>query len=174
LNKPDSHSRQGAAPLTTPLTIVSGGQTGVDRAALDAALRHGIPCGGWCPAGRITEEGVLPARYPLRELEGSGYIERTRANVTDSDGTAIIYAGVLEGGTERTMHFCVEHGKPYLLIDGDETAPQRAAERIAQFIARHRITVLNVAGPRASKQPHIYGYALAVMDDLLGKTGSRQ
>lgn len=178
MNKPDSHSRQSAAPLTTtlttPFTIVSGGQTGVDRAALDAALSRGIPCGGWCPAGRIAEDGVLPARYPLRELEGSGYIERTRANVIDSDGTAIIYAGVLEGGTERTMHFCVEHGKPYLLINGDEIAPQRAAERIAQFVARHRIAVLNVAGPRASKQPHIYDYALAAMDALLGRAGGRQ
>lgn len=149
------------------LTIVSGGQTGVDRAALDAALEHNIPCGGWCPAGRIAEDGALPARYPLRELEGGGYIERTRANVVDSDGTAIIYAGVLEGGTERTMHFCVEHGRPYVLIDSDATAVEAAAVRVAQFIRRHHIAILNVAGPRASKQPQIYAYAHAVVSRLL-------
>jgi predicted Rossmann-fold nucleotide-binding protein len=81
--------------------IISGGQTGVDRAALDVALKNGIECGGWCPAGRLDEFGKIPDRYPLRELEGGGFTERTLQNVKDSDGTVIIYSGKLSGGTRR-------------------------------------------------------------------------
>ncbi|MBI3919115.1 MAG: putative molybdenum carrier protein [Betaproteobacteria bacterium] len=149
------------------LKIVSGGQTGVDRAALDAALDAGAPCGGWCPPGRIAEDGPLAPRYPLRELPTGGYRERTHANVRDSDGTLVIHCGELEGGTAQTVGFCVAHGKPHQLIDGNAIPAESAAGLVREFIARHRIAVLNVGGPRASKQPAIYAYAHTVMTLVL-------
>lgn len=154
--------------MTAPhLRIVSGGQTGVDRAALDAALAAGTSCGGWCPGGRMAEDGPIDARYPLTEMPGAGYIERTRANVADSDGTVILHGSPLEGGSLQTQRFCVELKKPCLLITSETSDPAHAAAAIADFVATHHIHTLNVAGPRASKQPQIYGYALAVISQLL-------
>jgi predicted Rossmann fold nucleotide-binding protein DprA/Smf involved in DNA uptake len=153
--------------VTAGLHIVSGGQTGADRAALDAALAAGVPCGGWAPGGRMAEDGPLDARYPLTEIPGAGYIERTRANVADSDGTVILHGGVLEGGTLQTQRFCEEFGKPCLVITSEHFDAARAAAEIARFVAAHGIRRLNVAGPRASKQPQIYGYARAVIERLL-------
>jgi len=152
------------------LTIISGGQTGVDRAALDAALAAGIPCGGWCPGGRMAEDGPIPTRYPLTEIPGSGYIERTRANVADSDGTVILHGDALEGGTLQTRRFCEELGKPCLVIARETMDETSAAGAIAGFVALHGIRSLNVAGPRASKQPQIYDWAHAVISRLLEQT----
>lgn len=141
------------------LTIVSGGQSGVDRGALDAALAAGIPCGGWCPAGRVAEDGTIPGRYPLRELPGAGYVERTLRNVLDSDATLVICYGEPEGGTRQTLEFCERRSKPRLVIDAAVTAPQEAAQQVAAFIRAQGVRVLNVAGPRASKQPGAHAYA---------------
>ena len=151
--------------------IVSGGQTGVDRGALDAALEAGFPCGGWAPGGRIAEDGPIHERYPLRELAGAGYEERTLRNVLDSDGTAILYSGTLEGGTRQTMLHCVEHGKPFELVDATRAAPRDAALKHAGFVERSRISVLNVAGPRASKWPQAHAYAYATVKEMLKRLG---
>lgn len=145
------------------IKIVSGGQTGVDRAALDAALETGTECGGWCPEGRLAEDGEIPSHYPLTELKASGYTKRTRQNVIDSDGTVIIYFGALSGGTEKTLLFCLNHKRPYLLIDASELTPERTAERIKRFVTDHSIGVLNIAGPRAGGEPLAYGYAFKAM-----------
>jgi hypothetical protein len=147
--------------------IISGGQTGVDRAALDVALKHGIESGGWCPTGRLDEIGRIPDRYPVEELEDGGFIERTLQNVKDSDGTVIIYPGKLSGGTEQTLHFCVEQRRPHELIDASNVSTQKAAQLIADFVRENKIDILNVAGPRASEWPEGYDYAYRTLDSFL-------
>lgn len=149
--------------MPSKFKIVSGGQTGVDRAALDAALKAKVDCGGWCPAGRKAEDGVIPERYPLSELVGAGYRKRTLQNVIDSDGTVIIYFDTLSGGTEQTLAFCLQKNKPYLLIDASELSTKRASERIGKFVSGHAIDTLNVAGPRASGEARAYRYTLDAM-----------
>src|SRR5262245_44443591 len=141
--------------------IVSGGQTGVDRGALDAALAAGFPCGGWCPAGRLAEDGAIADSYPVVVLAQAGYEERTLRNVLDSDGTAILHSGPVEGGTRLTAEHCAKHGKPLVMIDASVSPPARAVAEIAAFIERERVSVLNIAGPRASKWPAAHDYACA-------------
>lgn len=143
--------------------IVSGGQTGVDRGALDAALESGVPAGGWCTEGRRAEDGRIADCYPLTELPGAGYRQRTRRNVVDSDGTLIIYFGFLSGGTELTLKFCRDEQKPFLLIDATELTVDRAAQRVKAFVRSNDIVKLNVAGPRSSTEPWAYGYAKQVL-----------
>ena len=149
------------------LKIVSGGQTGVDRGALDAALAAGVPCGGWCPAGRRAEDGPIAARYPLHEMTSAHYSARTRQNVIDSDGTLVITYGDAEGGTARTLELCHELDKSCLCIDAECHSPAQAATKIARFIVDHRIVTLNVAGPRASKQPQAQVYTRETIGLLL-------
>ncbi len=145
------------------MKIISGAQTGVDRAALDAALESGIDAGGWCPEGRKSEDGTIPEKYPVQVLKGAGYRQRTRKNVTDSDGTAIIYFGYPTGGTEQTIEFCIKLKKPYVLIDAEEFSIESASNKIALFIEKHSVTTLNVAGPRAGGEPRAYEYAKKVI-----------
>jgi hypothetical protein len=143
--------------------IVSGGQTGVDRGALDAGLNKGFPVGGWCPAGRTAEDGRIPDRYPLLELPGAGYRQRTKRNVVDSDGTLIIYFDRLFGGTEATLGFCMKAHKPYLLIDATAVSVNRATRKVLGFLVDTNVARLNVAGPRASDASTAHGYTESLL-----------
>ncbi|MGH8291628.1 MAG: putative molybdenum carrier protein [Steroidobacteraceae bacterium] len=152
--------------------IVSGGQTGVDRGALEAALCANFPCGGFCPAGRDAEDGAIPARYPLTALARGGYPERTRANVMMSDGTLILFdgsrtGGQLTGGTRLTRICCQDARKPLLIVDRAKTSEAAAAPGILDFTEANSIRVLNVAGPRASGWPEGFDFALEVISRVL-------
>lgn len=153
--------------ISTPqLKIISGAQTGVNRGALDAAMEHNIPVGGWCPEGRLAEDGIIPNHYPVQELSSAGYQERTYQNVVDSDGTVIIYFGYPTGGTELTLSFCIKEQQPYVLIDALELTTSRATQKIQGYIDTYNITILNVAGPRASSEPNAYHYAKEIISAL--------
>jgi Circularly permutated YpsA SLOG family len=161
--------------------IISGGQTGVDRGALDAALVAGFSCGGWCPANRGAEDGAIPDRYPLTPLPSpiatemdltprqvaEQYRGRTLKNIETSDGTVILYRGSLSGGTLLTQKLCVREKKPFIVLDAQGTTKLRAADTIAQFVEEHGIAVLNVAGPRLSGWPQGYTYALGVIGAVI-------
>ncbi|MEQ1827700.1 MAG: putative molybdenum carrier protein, partial [Pirellula sp.] len=136
--------------------IVSGGQTGVDRAALDAAFSLGIEHGGWCPKGRMAEDGTIPLRYQLQELDSPQYSDRTKRNVLDSDGTLILHVSPPQGGTLLTLNFALQNSKPCLKVRLGRAV---STERIIQWIDRNKIRVLNIAGPRASKEPEAYQQA---------------
>ena len=151
--------------------IVSGGQTGVDRAALDAALDAGFPCGGWCPRRRLAEDGRIPDRYPLSETPSTRYAERTEWNVRDSDGTLILTAGPLTGGTALTRALAQNHAKPLFLADLRRDVDMTA---VLDWIERHGIEVLNVAGPRSRQQPEIYDLAYRFMRKLLSAAATKR
>jgi hypothetical protein len=137
--------------------IISGGQTGVDRAALDVALEFGLPCGGWCPRGRRAEDGPLDERYPLSETPWVGYPQRTRWNVRDADGTLIMTFGEPDRGTALTLQVADRLDKPYLVLD---LSAGPSADVVAAWARAHRIRVVNVAGPRESSSPGIYERAV--------------
>lgn len=143
--------------------IVSGGQTGADRAALDYAINHGVAHGGWCAQGRLAEDGSIPERYNLLELVGGSYVDRTRQNVLDSEGTLILNLGALEDGTLATRKYAEIDRKPILLVQLDRlktsTQAKREANRVLKWLRSNEIAVLNVAGPRESKRPGIYHQA---------------
>ena len=149
------------------IKIVSGGQTGVDRAALDAALECAVNAGGWCPEGRKAEDGVISDVYPLKELPNADYRQRTRQNVIDSDGTVIIYFGYPTGGTELTIAFCISEKKPYVLIDAEEIILDAAVIKVQKFIQDKSIATLNVAGPRAGGEPRAYDYARGLIKKVI-------
>jgi hypothetical protein len=149
--------------------IISGGQTGADRAALDAALASEFPTGGSCPVGRMAEDGPIDPSYLLTEI-GGGYRARTKKNVEDSDGTVIFYDCYLQGGTEQTVAFCIKAGKPYKLIDIDLVNIDIAANKTLQFVSDHKIKVLNVAGPRLSGCPAIYDFVKNTIKVVISKS----
>ena len=148
------------------LIIVSGGQTGVDRAALDFALERGYRCGGWCPAGRKAEDGVLAEKYPLRQTASDGYRQRTKLNIFDTDGTLILNTGELTGGTLATKTMAERYGKPVLVVQLDQ-ADDASTDDVRHWLQRNLINVLNIAGPREGKRPGIYKQSLDFLDQLL-------
>jgi len=136
--------------------VISGGQTGADRAALDVAIELGIPHGGWIPKGRKTEKGRLPDEYHLLETTSIDYAQRTELNIVDSDGTVIISYGALAEGSALTRELARKHRRPCLHVDLKEMSESKAAEIINLWMDTRQIKILNVAGPRASSDPKIY------------------
>ncbi|NIR28363.1 MAG: molybdenum cofactor carrier [Gammaproteobacteria bacterium] len=149
--------------------VVSGGQTGVDRGALDAAAACGVACGGWCPRGRRAEDGPIPDAYPLRETTSSDYRERTQRNVVESDATLIIARGALSGGTALTRDLAQRAGRPCLLLD---LGSEPRVEPIREWLRAHDVRVLNVAGPRESQQPGIQREARRLLTAVLRSLGT--
>jgi hypothetical protein len=177
------------------LKVISGGQTGVDRGALDAALALQAECGGWCPEGRLAEDGTIPKRYPVMELANAGYAERTARNVADSDGTLVISNGVPLGGTGETVDRCIEMRKPHLIIDCARRSVQETIEVATEFVTNlsFRVAqttsslsdvrkspgeledpiVLNVAGLRASQWPEGHKTAQRIVSGILRRLVDR-
>ncbi len=139
------------------MKIISGGQTGVDRAALDAALSLGLPIGGWCPRGRLAADGRVPDHYPLQETESIDYLQRSERNVEDADATLILIRGQPTAGTRQTIEFTHAHGKPCLVVDLAKKVDHRG---LKIWLKAFEVAVLNVAGPREGKMPGIHQQAL--------------
>jgi hypothetical protein len=157
-----------AAPYRL-IVVISGGQTGADRAALDVAIKLGLQHGGWCPAGRRAEDGAIEAQYQLRETESSRYRQRTRRNVLDSDGTLVLNLGRLDGGTLETVRIAERAGRQHLVVQLDDDArPADRVDQVARWIERAGVERLNVAGPRESKRRGIYLAARVFLVELLG------
>lgn len=147
--------------------IISGGQTGADQAALDVAIELGIPHGGWVPKGRKTERGSLPAKYQLQEMPTTNYPARTEQNVKDSDGTLIISHGELTGGSDFTRQMAEKHNKPWMHVDANQLSVEAAVQIVSAWVSGNEIKVLNVAGPRASKDPRIYTTTRQILKAVL-------
>lgn len=167
-----SAARLGRRGPEAPLKIVSGGQTGADRAALDWAIGRGLEHGGWCPLGRKAEDGAIPPRYQLTETPTDRWEQRTEWNVRDSDGTVIFTVSeTLTGGSLTTVEFARVFGRPCLhlsrLVDGE-----LASVKLRRFVSEHRIRVLNVAGPRASGEPGVGQFVTASLDTAFGPSSA--
>lgn len=151
--------------------IISGGQTGVDRAALDAAIELGIPHGGFVPKGRIAEDGKLSLKYKVKELPGTDYADRTRANVDWADATLIIYRGRLMGGTLFTWEYAKNRGRRVKMIDLKMMGPDTATEQITTWVKEITPERLNIAGPRESTHPGIYQEVLHILRSAFKEMG---
>ncbi len=147
------------------LKIISGGQTGVDRAALDTAIKYGLPYGGAIPKGRIAEDGIIDEKYEfLQELESSNYEVRTKRNVETSDATLIINEGVLDGGTAQTYKFAIMLNKPCLVVNLDKESDP--VNKILNWLGNIKPSILNIAGPRESKCKGIYEKTCIILSEL--------
>ena len=149
---------------TCSLRVVSGGQTGVDRAALDVAIALDIPHGGWCPRGRLAEDGRIPDRYQLQETDSADYAVRTEWNVRDSDATLILTCGELSGGTKLTAVLALRYSRPLTVVNLTETTLPTS---VLCWLLRHDIRTINVAGPREKTCPGIYELARTFLFPLL-------
>ena len=150
--------------MDSGIKIISGGQAGVDRAALDFAIENGIDYGGWCPLGRLAEDGTIPERYRLKEIPNPSYSERTERNVLESDGTLIIARGLpLSEGTLFTQECAVKHGRPCLVVH-EADGVEKAVQMITAFLGEHGIKVLNLAGPRESQAPGLSKFVRQVLN----------
>ncbi|MBU8850164.1 MAG: putative molybdenum carrier protein [Desulfobacterales bacterium] len=147
--------------------IISGGQTGADRAALDVAIKFNIEHGGWLPKGRKTEKGPLPVKYQLNEMDTADYKARTKQNIVESHGTVIISRGRLTGGSKLTRSFAEFIGRPNCYIDLLNTEEFEASIILKSFILENKIQILNVAGPRLSHNPGIYMDVKTVLEAML-------
>jgi hypothetical protein len=163
-------------PDPRAITIISGGQTGADRAALDFAIERGIPHGGWCPRGRLAEDGVISSRYTVRDTPSRRYAQRTEWNVRDSDATIVFtIAPAVTGGTGLTLACARRLGKPVLHLSRDSLACTHgkteslaaAATLLLAFISENKVRTLNVAGPRASQEPAIADFVGNVLRNAL-------
>jgi hypothetical protein len=156
--------------MTAIRKIISGGQTGVDRAALDAAIERGITGGGWCPKGRASEQGPIPDHYPLIETPLADPTQRTEWNVRDADATLIIAQGKLTGGAALTQRLATSLPKPSLVIDPAEAT---STATVRAWLNEYAVRTLNVAGPRASTDPQIYELALGLLRKALAGDAER-
>lgn len=152
--------------MATKIKIISGGQTGVERGALDAAIAAGVDCGGWCPRGRLAEDGALDKSYPLKETTSEDVHVSTLKNVHEADATVIIYFGKLEGITLESIEYCRQHNKPHLLVNTDFAKPEKAVEAIKKFVIDKKLITINITGPSASKVPRARTYAQIVIAGL--------
>ncbi len=157
------------SPSSRPIVekIVSGGQTGVDRAALDAALAMNMARGGWCPKGRLAEDGVIDAKYPLTETPSSDYAQRTEWNVRDSDGTLVLTIDEPTGGTALTIRMADQHGKPVHIVRLAEGSQAERVRGVLDWLKGHGIRTVNIAGPRKSTSQGVQGIALRFLHQLL-------
>ena len=144
--------------------IISGGQTGVDRAALDVAMELGVRCGGWCPAGRHADDGPIPARYPLQETADIDHTVRTESNVRHSDATLIVYRGELHGGTAYAVEMARHLGRPVLAIDVEE--PPDIGE-VTDWLRSAQVRTLHIGGPRESSRAGIYNQARSLIARII-------
>jgi hypothetical protein len=152
--------------------IISGGQTGADRAALDFAIAHGIPHGGWCPHGRVAEDGPIKTRYRLTETPNPDPAQRTEWNVRDSDGTVIFtIAAALIGGSRRTAECARRYRRPLLHLSRQRDGT-RAGQKLSAFLLKQRIEILNVAGPRQSGEPEVGRFVRELLDTVLSAPAS--
>ena len=149
------------------IQIISGGQTGVDRAALDVAIELGIQYGGFCPKGRLAEDGIIPDKYKVTELGSSEYLTRTFENVQASDGTLIIHTGSVVGGTLTTRDYCQMLSKPFFEINLLEDHKNNQVN-FDIWLKEYPIIILNIAGPREAEEP-IYERTFTLLMELLSQ-----
>lgn len=159
---------------TTTITIISGGQTGVDQGALEAALLQGVAASGFCPENRHDEHGPIPERYAtyLHPVERGGNLARTILNVAQADGTVLFYWQDIQGGTADTLRACLDYRKPFLPVDASVTNQSAAAASVLAFILRHATVILDVAGPRISDWAEGFGFTRDVMTQVLRNLGT--